>query len=124
MAIEQSNDYIVSDSPAISDELQADLEAIANLVHNVAHRQKGEGTALLALLRILEASHREVCDGLFQEALPESRHQLYTFLKDMESEGGWPYIPRMKLRKLIVSLNVSLQDALEEAVKQPNKPAP
>ncbi len=122
MATEQANDYTVYDSPVVSDELNADLVAIAELVQTVAQRYGGNSIALLALLRILEASHREICDGPFRDALPESRHQLYSFLKDMEAEGGWPYIPRMKLRSLISWLDEQFQDAQEREDQPSDQP--
>lgn len=118
MATEQAKDHKIYDSPLGSDELQADLAAIAELVQSVAHRHVGDGVALLALLRLLEASHREICDGVFRDALPENRHRLYSFLKDMEAEGGWPYIPRMKLQSLILWLDASLQNEREDAHQQ------
>jgi len=43
--------------------------------------------------------------------LPASRQALYTLLRDMEAEGGWPYIHRMKLREVLANL---LQEAAED----------
>lgn len=125
MGKEKTNEHTVSDSvlisELISEELRADLGAIATSIDDVAQRHRGNGIALLALLRVLEASHREVCDDLFQEALPQNRQQLYNFLKDIEAEGGWPYIPRMKLRSLIILLDSTLQDELKEMVQPPSR---
>jgi hypothetical protein len=56
----------------------------------------------LALLRQLEKLHKEVRDGAFQESLPDNRQRLYSLLRDIESEGGWPYIERMRLRELFM----------------------
>ncbi|NJL37933.1 MAG: hypothetical protein HC840_18225 [Leptolyngbyaceae cyanobacterium RM2_2_4] len=92
-----------------------ELEAIATVVLHEAERRRGEGRSLLALLRLLEALHREIRDGLFQESLPVNRQALYALLKDMEAEGGWPYIHRMKLKEVLVNL-------LEESGKD-NVPA-
>lgn len=81
-----------------------ELEAIATVVLHEAERCRGDGRSLLALLRLLEALHREIRDGLFQESLPVNRQALYALLKDMEAEGGWPYIHRMKLKEILVNL--------------------
>lgn len=88
----------------------SELEAIAALVLREAERCQGDGRSLLALLRLLESLHREIRDGLFQESLPVNRQALYALLKDMEAEGGWPYIHRMKLREILVNL---LQESAE-----------
>lgn len=76
-------------------------EAIAQLVRATAQQHGGDGLALLSLLRLLEQLHQEVREGLFQEALPQNRQALYAMLRDMESEGGWPYIGRGSLRSLL-----------------------
>ncbi|WP_309228781.1 hypothetical protein [Microcoleus sp. FACHB-831] len=85
-------------------QLQPELQAIASSVLAVAHTQQNNTLALLALLRTLERLHREICCGLFQTSLPDNRQDLYALLKDIEEEGGWPYIDRMKLRSLLANL--------------------
>ena len=70
----------------------------------MAQEREGDVLALLALLRALEACHKEIRDGLFQESFPTNRQRLYSLLRDIESNGGWPYIPRMKLLQLIQHL--------------------
>lgn len=85
-------------------QLHAEQEAIATLVREVAEAHRGDGAALLGLLRLLEALHREICNGAFQETLPTTRHQLYSLLKDIEAEGGWPYIGRMRLKHFLAYL--------------------
>lgn len=100
------------------DTLQQHLEAIAQLVHETAKTSEGDGVALLRLLRLLEKLHQEIRDTMFQETLPQNRHSLYALLRDMEAEGGWPYISRMKLRSL-------LQHLLDEPpVESPSPPNP
>ncbi len=79
------------------------LEAIATDIQTLAQSCQGDSLALLALLRCLEALHREIREGVFQESLPDNRHGFHTLLKDIESEGGWPYIERMKLQSLLQS---------------------
>lgn len=85
----------------VSGQLHSELEAIATLVKATAAKSEGDGLALLRLLRLLESLHHDIRDDLFQETLPRNRQSLYALLKDMEAEGGWPYISRMKLRSLL-----------------------
>lgn len=87
----------------LSPELKATLGAIAVDIRHAAQQSQHDCLSLLALLRLLEALHREIRDDLFQEALPTSRHSLYALLRDIEAEGGWPYIHRMKLQALLAN---------------------
>lgn len=80
------------------------LQQISTAVHNAAQYCQGDVIAILALLRQLEYLHREIRDNDFQNSLPNNRQELYALLKDIESEGGWPYIERMKLQKLFINL--------------------
>lgn len=94
-----------STPPQLSNEkdVRIQLEAISTLVRETANRSPGDAIALLALLRTLESLHREICDRHFQPALPNNRQALYALLRDIESQGGWPYIPRMKLQAIFNS---------------------
>ncbi|MEH2358602.1 hypothetical protein [Nostoc sp.] len=94
-----------------SGELSRKQQAIATVVYDAVQGCQGDTVALLALLRQLEQLHREIRDGVFQESLPVNRRQLYSLLKDIESEGGWPYIERMRLQAFLVNLP---QEAPEE----------
>lgn len=84
-----------------STDIGAKLEAISTDIQVLAQSCRGDSLSLLALLRFLEALHREIREGVFQESLPDSRHGFHDLLKDIESNGGWPYIERMKLQSLI-----------------------
>ncbi len=86
------------------EKFNSQLQAIANAVHNAEAFCQGDIVALLSLLRQLEKLHREIRDGVFQENLPTNRQALYALLKDIESEGGWPYIERMKLQHFLKNL--------------------
>ncbi len=90
----------------LSNELAVELKAIAQRVRQIAQERQQDSLSLLALLRLLEGLHREIRDEMFQESLPNSRHELYALLRDMEAEGGWPYVHRMKLRSLLANLVV------------------
>lgn len=81
------------------------LEAITDAVKGAAQACQGDVTALLALLRQLEKLHKEIRDGIFQDSLPDNRQRLYSLLKDIESEGGWPYIERMRLQAFLVKMD-------------------
>ncbi|MDJ0705529.1 MAG: hypothetical protein QNJ46_19815 [Leptolyngbyaceae cyanobacterium MO_188.B28] len=87
-------------------ELPPDLGEIAARVKVAAVNRRHDTLALLALLRLLEYLHREIRDVAFYEALPNSRQTLYSLLRDIEVNGGWPYIQRMKLRSLLDHLEL------------------
>jgi hypothetical protein len=92
----------IQEEALLSDTVSStDLAAIATQIRTVADQRQGDELALLALLRLLEALHKEIQEGLFQDCLPDNRQGLYALLKDMEAEGGWPYIPRMKIRAIM-----------------------
>ena len=99
--MENFDEYRGSDPFSTPLELKSELVSIAEHLQTIAQRHEGDEIALLTLLRTLEATHREICDSFFQDALPKNRQQLYSFLREIEAEGGWPYIPRMKLRLLL-----------------------
>jgi hypothetical protein len=80
------------------------LDEIANEIREIADRDREDPLALLHLLRTLEHLHREIQQGYFQSALPNSRQALYTLLRDIEENGGWPYIQRWKLQALFANL--------------------
>jgi hypothetical protein len=87
-----------------SEQLQGDLAAIATTVRQTAQSSQGKNRELLALLRLLEALHHEVREGLFRESLPDNRQALYALLRDIEANGGWPHIYRMRLQSLLINL--------------------
>jgi hypothetical protein len=85
--------------------LEPDLAAIAELTQSLAHRCQGDHQALLKLLRLLESQHRQIREDQFLTALPPNRQALYRLLRDIEREGGWPYIPGISLRILLQYLD-------------------
>lgn len=91
-------------SSSESEQLSEQLQKIVIVVHDAAQSCQGDVMALLKLLRQLEQLHREIRDNSFQESLPNNRQQLYALLKDIESEGGWPYIERMRLQAFLNNL--------------------
>ena len=86
------------------DTSNVDLDEIAAKIHSVADRDRTDPIALLQLLRTLEHLHHEIQQGYFQSALPNNRQALYALLRDIEENGGWPYIQRWKLQELFANL--------------------
>ena len=84
----------------LDDPLPEDLQKISELIDQAVASRQNDCVALLALLRTLEQRHREIRETAFRSSLPTSRHTLYALLRDIEVNGGWPYIQRMKLRAL------------------------
>jgi hypothetical protein len=84
-----------------SEHLQVKLQAIAAQIRAEAAIHQNDSVALLALLRALEGLHREIREDLFQPSLPDNRQALYALLRDIEEQGGWPYIDRLKLQLLL-----------------------
>jgi Rad3-related DNA helicase len=80
------------------------LAAIAHLIRTTAQARQGDTLALLALLRTVEALHQEIRDGAFQDSFPDNRQALYSLLRDIETEGGWPHIYRPRLSAFIAQL--------------------
>ncbi len=80
------------------------LLAIEQSVRAAVAERQGDAVALLAVLRLLEALHREIETGAFAAALPQTRRDLYNLLLDMETQGGWPYIYRRSLESLLTYL--------------------
>jgi hypothetical protein len=82
-----------------------DLLELTRVVQAAAQHREGDCIALLALLRLLNELHSEIRDTLFREALPDNRQRLYRLLRDIEQEGGWPYIQRTKLVALLEQMD-------------------
>jgi hypothetical protein len=72
----------------------------------LAKENQNDSLFLLSLLRDLEQIHRQIRVDYFESALPQTRNDLYQFVKDIEEKGGWPYIERMRLRDLLQSLEL------------------
>ncbi|GAB1538287.1 hypothetical protein NUACC21_09450 [Scytonema sp. NUACC21] len=103
-----SNNGKGSESVSILPELQA----IASAVYDARSKCQGDAIALLALLRKIEQLHQEIREGAFQQSLPDNRQALYSLLRNIESEGGWPYIERMRLQTFLK--NLEQEAALEQ----------
>lgn len=73
-------------------------------LYALAEKNQNESLTLLSMLRDLEEIHRQIRVRYFESALPQTRNDLYQFVKDIEEKGGWPYIERMRLRDLLKNL--------------------
>lgn len=100
-----------------------DLQAISDTLRELADDCREDTLALLQLLRMLEAVHREIREGLFQQSLPANRQDLYNLLRDIEASGGWPYINRMKLRSLLMNLTADSTNCSDSANARASAPA-
>lgn len=96
-----------TNTQSLSQNQPPELQTIANAVRSLADSCRGNNIELLAILRQLEGLHQEIRDGIFQASLPDNRQALYALLKDIESQGGWPYIERMRLQALFANLEAA-----------------
>ena len=80
------------------------LADTAQELYTLAEKNQNQSLVLLSLLRDLEAIHRQIRVKYFETALPQTRNDLYKFVRDIEEKGGWPYIERMRLRDLLKNL--------------------
>ncbi|MEL6910683.1 MAG: hypothetical protein AAFR62_02685 [Cyanobacteria bacterium J06629_2] len=71
----------------------------------LAEKHQHESLLLLSLLRDLEQIHRQIRVNYFESALPQTRNDLYQFVKDIEEKGGWPYIERMRLKDILKNID-------------------
>ncbi len=93
------------------DQIHQDLMAIAD------HYEK-DNQSLLKILRELEATHRTICENYFYPNLPNRRRNLYNLLRDIEEQGGWPFIARPKLKLFIENYLNHAEDADTEHVEK------
>jgi hypothetical protein len=92
------------------DEAPQSFKSIHQTVLQAAVSCQGDCLALLSLLRTLEGLHQHIRETAFRDALPENRQLLYSLLKDIEVNGGWPYIQRMKLSNFLEKLEALPDD--------------
>jgi hypothetical protein len=90
--------------PFDQNQLGEQLEQYSGYILALAKQCEGDDKLLLSILRRLENLHRQIREGLFQNSLPNNRRKLYFLLRDIEEEGGWPYIERMKIYELLANL--------------------
>jgi hypothetical protein len=80
------------------------IAQIGEVSRQLATVHQHEVVELLTVLRLLESLHREIREDYFQAALPNNRHGLYSLLIEIEENGGWPYIDRLKIQSLLANI--------------------
>lgn len=100
--------------------LESELSEISDLVWSLAKQCQDDPNLLLELLRTLELLHRQIREELFQPSLPNTRNALYTLLRDIEEQGGWPYVPRMKIQELCLNLLLEKTQETPESTSVPD----
>lgn len=83
---------------------EAKVQKLATEIYHLAQQNQDELLFLLSLLRNLEKVHRQIRTEMFETSLPKTRNNLYNLVKDIEEQGGWPYIERMKLQSLLKNI--------------------
>ncbi len=102
----------------------SEINLIAETIRKAAYQRQGNSIALLELLRMMEGVHREISDGLFQSALPANRQALHSFLRDIETQGGWPYIYSRRLKAVLSELTAALLRDTEQRNPNQNETPP
>ncbi|MGL5796192.1 MAG: hypothetical protein ACRC06_17675 [Waterburya sp.] len=90
------------------------LKNTAKDLRVLAEKHRSDSIFLLSLLRDLEAIHRQIRVEFFEAALPQTRNDLYQFVRNIEEKGGWPYIERMRLKDLLQHLELQPKIESEE----------
>ncbi|MGL4882838.1 MAG: hypothetical protein ACRC8K_17530 [Waterburya sp.] len=90
------------------------LKNTAKDIRVLAEKHRSDSIFLLSLLRDLEAIHRQIRVEFFEAALPQTRNDLYQFVRNIEEKGGWPYIERMRLKDLLQHLELQPKIESEE----------
>jgi hypothetical protein len=96
--------------PSFSNGLLPELEPARDALIAAAEKHAGDAASLLIILRFLEEIHQWLRDGAYMEALPDSRHELFELLNQMEQQNNWPNLPRTGLRSLISRLEQDLPE--------------
>jgi hypothetical protein len=91
------------------------IKQVSEVSRQLAVVHQHNAVELLAILRLLESLHREIREDYFQEALPDNRHGLYSLLIEIEENGGWPYIDRLKIQSLLANIPPENEQAPAES---------
>jgi hypothetical protein len=103
--LEQFNQNLVLPKDLENNLESKTVESLTTQIKFVATQAQSDPLELLHILRVLEELHSDICNDLFQPALPNSRHALFDILRDIETKGGWPHIYRRNLYQLFGHLN-------------------
>lgn len=84
--------------------IDSKLKPLTGEILALAENSQDNCLELIQILREIEFLHRDIVDGFLCASLPETRHHLYILLRHIEEEGGWPYIPRFRIKNLCEKL--------------------
>ena len=90
---------------------EAKVRELSTQIYNLARQNQDDLLFLLSLLRNLEKTHRQIRTEMFETSLPKTRNDLYNLVKDIEEQGGWPYIERMKLQSILKNIQSDRVDS-------------
>jgi hypothetical protein len=90
------------------------LKDTARDIFALAEKHREDSLFLLSLLRDLEKVHRKIRTEMFEVSLPKTRNHLYQLVKDIEDQGGWPYIERMRLKDLLQNMEAEAKTVEKE----------
>jgi hypothetical protein len=93
--------------------LQSSLKQFQQEIFAIANQSKTDLWEVLIILRSLEEIHREIREELFEPSLPDNRQKLYQLLKEVDELGGWPYIPRMRLKEFFVNYEKAEAESID-----------
>lgn len=93
--------------------LEEEITKICQEIWHLAEKSGENISDLVIILRHLEQLHREIREQMLEPSLPDTRHRLYLLLRHLEETGGWPYIPRMRLKELCQRLEINHQSQSE-----------
>ncbi|MBF2057693.1 MAG: hypothetical protein IGQ45_10875 [Cyanobacterium sp. T60_A2020_053] len=80
------------------------LKPLTEEILALAENSQDNCLELIHILREIEFLHRNIVNDFLSASLPETRHHLYILLRHIEEEGGWPYIPRFRIKNLCEKL--------------------
>lgn len=78
---------VQSTSPSTGSPGSETLDEVQEVVRQVAQGCQGNPEALLGLLRLLEALHREICEQEFRPALPDTAGACTRFCEKLSRKG-------------------------------------
>lgn len=82
-------------------DLRSQTRNLLDQLQALAQTYADDPQALLLLLRLMEQTHTQIRENLFQAAIPNDRHAFQALMRTIETTGGWPYIPRMRLQAFL-----------------------
>ncbi len=95
-------------------QLENKLEKLSTKIWKLAENCKEDSLLLVIILRKLELIHRQIRAQMFEPSLPDTRNHLYLLLRNIEENGGWPYIERMRLQDICEKFLATNEEELDK----------